>query len=71
MGLLDGTIQPTLIEGITVSQVFFKLQFGALNAIKARTSLLPNIYRVRSAFSTSVLPLMARTVRRWSLVPCD
>ncbi|KAJ6568346.1 hypothetical protein DFH09DRAFT_983153 [Mycena vulgaris] len=46
MGLLDGTLRTEWIQGLTVSQVFFKLHFGLVNAIKGRTSLLPNIYRL-------------------------
>ncbi|KAJ7773668.1 hypothetical protein DFH07DRAFT_952716 [Mycena maculata] len=45
MGLLDGTLPPEWIQGLAASQVFFLQHFGRINAIKGRTSLLPNIYR--------------------------
>jgi hypothetical protein len=47
MGLLDGTLPPEWIQGLTASQVFFTQHFGTINALKARTSLLPNILKVR------------------------
>ncbi|KAJ6588514.1 hypothetical protein B0H19DRAFT_1205902 [Mycena capillaripes] len=46
MGLLDGTLHPEWIQGLTASQVFHRQHFGLVNAIKARTPLLPNLYRM-------------------------
>ncbi|KAJ7208655.1 hypothetical protein GGX14DRAFT_454051 [Mycena pura] len=45
MGILDGTLTPAWIQGMAVSQVFFKQQFAPLNATKARTSLFPRVYQ--------------------------
>ncbi|KAJ7443324.1 glucose-methanol-choline oxidoreductase [Mycena galericulata] len=45
MGLLDGTLPAEWIQGLVASQVFFKQHFGRVNAIKARTPLLANVYR--------------------------
>ncbi|KAJ7484654.1 hypothetical protein FB451DRAFT_1169687 [Mycena latifolia] len=46
MGLLDGTLPPEWIQGLTASQVFFRQHFSFDNAIKAQTSVLTNIYRL-------------------------
>jgi hypothetical protein len=48
-GLLDGTLRPEWIRGLTASQVFFRPHFGRVNAIKGRTQLLVNLYKVRFA----------------------
>ncbi|KAJ7669030.1 hypothetical protein B0H17DRAFT_1247859 [Mycena rosella] len=39
MGLLDGTLPAEWIQGLTVSQVFFKLHFGFVNQLKAKGPL--------------------------------
>lgn len=59
MGILDGTISASWIQGMSVSQTFFKQQFGQLNSVKARTQLLPTIYEV-SRFPFARLLLMNR-----------
>ncbi|KAE9391530.1 FAD/NAD(P)-binding domain-containing protein [Gymnopus androsaceus JB14] len=58
MGILDGTILVSWIQGMSVSQTFFKQQFGELNAVKARTQLLPTIYEALGSpwFPTSSTP---------------
>ncbi|KAF2083168.1 FAD/NAD(P)-binding domain-containing protein [Saccharata proteae CBS 121410] len=45
MGLMDETLPVSWIKGLTTSQVFMTPQFGALNAIKAKTSLLTTVYQ--------------------------
>ncbi|KAJ7757153.1 hypothetical protein B0H16DRAFT_1538314 [Mycena metata] len=47
-GLLDGTLHPEWIQGLTASQVFFRQRFGTVNIVKARTSILTNLYQLLS-----------------------
>ncbi|KAF7342089.1 FAD/NAD(P)-binding domain-containing protein [Mycena venus] len=46
IGLLDGTLRTEWIQGLTVSQVFFRPHFGLVNAIKARTPFMVNAYKL-------------------------
>jgi len=46
IGLLDGTLPTKWIQGVTVSQVFFKQKFGTVNAIKGGSPLLANTYQL-------------------------
>ncbi|KAB2576368.1 Cholesterol oxidase [Lasiodiplodia theobromae] len=61
IGLLDGSITPSHINGLCASQVFFAHRFGLFNTIKSATTLLPRIY---SAIAGSWFP----TVTSWSPV---
>lgn len=57
MALLDGSLPSEWIQGMTVSQAFFKLQFGTVNSLKliAGPKFLPRLYQV--SFSTILFPL--------------
>ncbi|KAF2741804.1 FAD/NAD(P)-binding domain-containing protein [Sporormia fimetaria CBS 119925] len=60
MALLDGSVPSEWIKGMTVSQAFFKLQFGAVNSLKllAGPKVLPNLYQLLAGpwFPTSNSP---------------
>jgi hypothetical protein len=56
MGLLDGTLHPEWIHGVTASQVFHRQHFGSVNAAKARSSLA-NLYQVSFSHVSSSLPV--------------
>ncbi|KAJ6588572.1 hypothetical protein B0H19DRAFT_923787 [Mycena capillaripes] len=45
IGLLDGSLNPEWIQGLTASQVFFRQHLGLVNAIKARIPLV-NLYKL-------------------------
>jgi hypothetical protein len=56
MGLLDGTLNTKWIQGLTVSQVFFRPHFALVNSIKARASFLVPLYKASCIFARPFLP---------------
>ena len=78
MALLDGSLPSDWIQGMTVSQAFFKLQFGTVNSLKliAGPKFLPKVYQVSftpflsfSILLEKGLPLIPSSAPSWPVVP--